>query len=80
MGSDDMTHTARHDMGRIELRAKIELFEAELKGLRRIDTGCGGCIHSEHRKDGTCTKWNQVVPQEHRAAGCDEWVYDEIPF
>ena len=75
-----MSHTARHEMKRTELRAKIEIFEAEVLSLKRINQGCGGCEHSHGKRDGTCMKWGQPVPPEHRAAGCDEWTYDEVPF
>ena len=75
-----MTHTTRHGMGRTKLLALIEIFQEELKGLEKIDRGCHGCLHSEHRKDGTCNHWKQTVPIEARAVGCDEWKYDEVPF
>ena len=73
-------HTAVHKMTRSDLHAKITLFAKELQLLQKIDQGCSGCDYSEHRRDGTCRKWNQTVPVDVRKVGCNEWVWDEIPF
>ncbi|CAB4194327.1 BRCT domain containing protein [uncultured Caudovirales phage] len=72
-----MAHTLRHGMTRTELAAKIELFEAETKALRRISTNCTVCVHGQRQLH--CDKWG-TVPAQVWPIGCPEWIWDEIPF
>ena len=65
-------------MNRIELKTKIELFRRELKLLESIKVGCLSCEHGTRK--GWCDKFEAAPPSDVIDVGCDEYVYDEIPF
>lgn len=43
-----------------------------------VGTPCREC-ENFNASDGTCFRWNAVVPVENRAAGCAEWE-EGLPF
>jgi hypothetical protein len=65
-------------MTRTELQAKIELFGRELRALQAIPVRCTSCQHCT--RDRWCDKFKAAPPDDVRAIGCEDWVYDEIPF
>jgi hypothetical protein len=60
--------------------AKIHAQHAQTFGS--VDMGCKGCMHlgTQAGLPDYCTHWQDKVPAEHQAAGCDAWEYDEVPF
>ena len=65
-------------MNRIELQTKREALTRMLAELDRVKPSCNTCVHFESSK--RCAKFDQAVPAEFQASGCDEWEYDEVPF
>jgi hypothetical protein len=65
-------------MNKIELKAKLELFQREATALARIKTDCSQCEHGMRR--GLCGLYNAPVPPDVARVGCDAWVYNEVPF
>jgi hypothetical protein len=49
-----------------------------LRDLERIEVKCRTCQHFGDGK--TCNRFDAIPPAEVQAAGCEEWVYDEVPF
>lgn len=72
-----MAHTAIHGMNRAQLAAKLELFKSEVLALEQIKPTCTICIFGQQPLK--CDKWGNV-PKEVWAKGCDDWLWDEIPF
>jgi hypothetical protein len=68
-------------MTRTELGIRIDLHQRELKFLESIPVGCSTCKnYSTADRAPRCEKFNAHPPPEVIRDGCDEWVYDEIPF
>lgn len=65
-------------MTRIEIQAKIDVFRRELKHLESIKICCNTCEHFAHAP--VCSKYQSPVPKEVQSVGCDDFVYDQIPF
>lgn len=65
-------------MNKSELAAKVELFRRELRQLEAIKPGCRTCEFCT--TEGWCNKFSASPPPEVKEAGCEEWVYDGIPF
>lgn len=65
-------------MNRIELQTKISLFKRELKHLESIPVHCNSCQYGANA--GHCSKFGARPPADVQVVGCDEWVYDGIPF
>ncbi len=66
-------------MTKQELKIKIALFSRELNDLNRIQIRCNTCEHFLDRIK-RCEKHQACPPDEVINAGCDDWVYDLIPF
>lgn len=66
-----------HNMTRTQLSHAISVHEREVQWLKKIDTGCGGC---NYLVGGHCNLWDAPPPSEVIPVGCEQWVYDEIPF
>lgn len=64
-------------MTKTELRIRIELHQRELRTLERIKVGCRSC---EHYAMPECVKFQSSPPPDIVQQGCDEWIYDHIPF
>ena len=70
-------------VNRAELALSISIFQGLLNDVLRIqerDLNCRGCVHSDKSTPAKCEKFQMVPPPEVQAAGCDDWVWDEIPF
>jgi hypothetical protein len=65
-------------MNKAQIQMKIEMLEAELNYLKGIKIKCQSCEHFAHAP--MCSHWQAPVPAETQAIGCDEWIYDAIPF
>lgn len=68
---------------KITLPAMIALHSEELLQYQRVlahEVNCRGCRHSDKGTPSVCRKWNMQPPPEVQSAGCDEWIYDEVPF
>ena len=65
-------------MNRTEIQTKIELFRRELSTLEAIKISCGTCEHGQ--RAGYCSKFQAAPPDDVKAAGCDEYEHDGIPF
>lgn len=57
----------------------IEFHSQELYRLKSMSTNCIGCT-SFNKTTGFCNKWKATVPDQAQIKGCDDWVYDDIPF
>ena len=68
-------------MNRIDLTVQRDATRAWLKKLDDIRVGCDSCEYAAvHAQQMLCRKFDAVPPPEVRQAGCDEWVYDQVPF
>lgn len=56
----------------------IQFHRRELQALEGETPSCNNCIKLTGA--GICTHWKAAPPPEVKAEGCDEWLYDEIPF
>lgn len=65
-------------MTRIEIQAKIEVFRRELRTLEAIKISCGTCEHGAN--GGWCQRFQAAPPEDVQAVGCDDYVYDCVPF
>lgn len=64
-------------MNKQELQLKIELFRRELQDLESISVSCHTC---ESYSMPECLRYESSPPPDVVKQGCDEWVYDAIPF
>lgn len=65
-------------MNRIELNTKIELFHRELRTLEAIKPNCNTCNFGS--RSNWCDKFQAVPPADVTPVGCDDWLFDQIPF
>ena len=65
-------------MNKQQIQMKIEMLERELIITKSIPTNCNSCEYFVHAP--VCSKWQSPVPNEVRPVGCDDFVYDQIPF
>lgn len=56
----------------------LRLRQNEVDDLRRIASA--GCADCRYLRGTYCRHWQDKVPDENRAAGCDEWQYSGVPF
>lgn len=62
-------------MNKIQIEMKRAMLEKELNQLPVVK--CGSC---ESFKDGWCSKFEANPPHEVVSVGCEEWIWDGIPF
>jgi hypothetical protein len=70
-------------INKITLHAMIKLHSDELLQYQRVlghEVNCRGCRWSDKGTPARCRKWDMIAPPEVQSAGCDDWVYDEVPF
>jgi hypothetical protein len=62
-----------------EIEVKINIARREMEYWQGIlkNKKCGEC---EHFQQGTCLKFNARPPGGDKEPGCDEFLWDEIPF
>lgn len=65
-------------MNRTEFQDRISYCRRELEWLQGIPMNCTTCEHKELGKT-WCKKYG-AIPDEFVQIGCDEWVFDEVPF
>lgn len=65
-------------MDRVTLQAMRDGLRLRLSTLDRVKVRCESCQNFQQR--GQCALAESAVPKEVQAVGCDEWVWDEIPF
>lgn len=53
------------------------MLERELKALPDA-AACKDCTH--FGPAGICNQFEQPVPDEFQAVGCESWEWDEVPF
>lgn len=61
------------------LQQVITFHRARLRHYEEIEVSCTSCVHFV-QIDQRCKKFEAAVPEEIVVKGCDEWVYDDIPF
>jgi len=66
-------------MTRTEHKDEIISLRQQLSHLESIGPRCKSCEHFVAAK-GHCKRWNSPVPGDVQATGCEEWLYDNIPF
>jgi hypothetical protein len=66
-------------MNRQQFEKHREAVYTDARILSEVNTGCAGCDFFS-RSDGHCAIHSAVVPEDFRAAGCDDWGYMEVPF
>ena len=69
-------------MNKIELTTMASLHEREARRLRSIELSCVNCNNCEHFKNrgGLCGMYDAAPPPEVLSVGCDQWLYNEVPF
>lgn len=69
-------------MNRDQVKEMAKVHAEYANSFSSVDMGCKGCMHFFRLSQSAdrCTHWQDTVPIEHQAAGCDAWEYDEIPF
>ena len=62
-----------------EIQVKINVLQREMDFWRGVlaDKRCGNCTEYVQ---GICHKYQAMPPAGDKEPGCDEWVYDMIPF
>ena len=65
-------------MNKQQIQMKIDMLERELKITKSIPINCNSCEHFVHAP--VCSKYKSPVPKDVQAVGCDDFVYDQIPF
>lgn len=63
-------------MNKTEISVRIHILQQELtfyKGIR-------GCSMCDNWKNSKCSLYNSVPPDDVRVDGCDQFVWDSIPF
>lgn len=63
---------------KVDIIKRIEELRSELNFLESINTGCQKCINFD--RGGCRMASGHTPPQEILEAGCNEWVWDEVPF
>lgn len=63
-------------MNKVELLATKNWLKQTLEKMP--SPKCENCEH--HNRISICSLFDEVPPAEIQAAGCDEWVYDGVPF
>lgn len=60
---------------------KVRALERALEVMRAMPTAtpCSKCDLLSKDETGLCTFWRSVVPPDHRASGCENWV-ELVPF
>lgn len=62
-------------MNKLQISLKREMLEKELRQLPNV-----ACINCQEFKSGWCNKYQANPPEDVVKEGCDEWLWDEIPF
>ena len=63
---------------KVDIIKRIDELKSELGFLESINTGCQKCINFD--RGGCRMASGHTPPQEILEKGCDEWVWDEVPF
>lgn len=63
---------------KVDIIKRIAELKEELGMLESINTGCQRCISFD--RGGCRLAAGHLPPQEVLEAGCNEWVWDEVPF
>lgn len=63
----------------VEIKVKIDILRRELKYWEDVFSTkkCGTC---DNFRQQVCTLAGIAPPDDVRATGCPEWVWDDIPF
>jgi len=67
------------DMTRLKHETLLNFHRRELRILEANAPSCKTCEHSL-RGGAFCEKWKAEPPAETQAAGCPEWLGQEVPF
>lgn len=71
---------SKHSQQQDDLERLARLTKGHVTFLKSLQPNCANC-EFEGRNPGDCKRWpGHVVPQHIREAGCDDWVYFDIPF
>jgi hypothetical protein len=63
---------------KVDIIKRIEEIKSELNFLESINTGCQKCINFD--RGGCRMASGHTPPQDILETGCNEWVWDEVPF
>ena len=63
---------------KVDLIKRISELQSEITFLQSINTGCRGCMH--FGQGGCRLADGQTPPADVLEKGCNEWVWDEVPF
>lgn len=70
-------------ISRAELRVLLPAARACVSELERVVSesaeGCKRCFMFDHARS-FCDTHKAIVPDEFKAAGCDDWRLDPVPF
>ena len=67
-------------MNKKDVQMLIAEYRKHIKELEEIKTGCKTCQKFNHDTTSICKLYDEVVPPEIITVGCEEWIFDEIPF
>lgn len=65
-------------MNRNDLTDRIAYAERDIAFLKQIKTNCTTCEH--YNASGFCKLHQGKPPAEFVAIGCDDWLFDDVPF
>lgn len=68
-----------HIINRAILEQIISFHRSNYSFYQNIKTNCESCSYFKD-SIGFCGKYEDMVPADVVAKGCDEWLYDDIPF
>lgn len=65
-------------MNRAEFQERVNYCKRELDFLMAVEAGCNRCakFSSSSKK---CADFGEV-PADFIAIGCDNWIFDDVPF
>ncbi len=66
-------------MNRQQFEQHRDAVFSDARILSEVSAGCAGCDFFT-TKTGYCAIHRDAVPEDFRAAGCDDWGYMEVPF
>ena len=60
------------------IKIKLDMLSRELSRLKSIKPTCSNCLN--YAQGPHCNRFDAAPPAHILSAGCEDWVYDEIPF
>ena len=73
------------NLSKAEVIAARDAIARTKKRLDAIQFRCDTCAHwiriqGSQPVQMTCNRWQRTPPADFQKVGCDEWIYDDVPF